>query len=562
MLGRAYRQIDSDLAVDSGGRVHFAYIGDGSLYYATNATGSWVTRPIATTGYEWSPRISIDGSGYVHIVFSHRVDTEYEGIYHATNASGSWSVEYLIQDSLVQNGVDMKMTADGTIHLAWGGSPVGYGGGLFYARYAAGILTLTNVNTASRGGTSGASLAIAPNGSVWVAYESSVSGNCGIEVMTNTGGNWHVAASSVGGCFGNVPTLGVESDAKVHLLYWSDFYIIDRFADGTPTGTSWPSADEFAMTFSPAGVPALLVQRVHSGDHSLVVTGVGVPDAVLTSNNFETDIPDEAVYPNAIAVDTTGKRHVIYSDTTLSPEHLIYATDASGSWVKTVMDWSVVGEPAPVTTPLSAPVFYGRLGTDGSVPIAINWQPTTAGAVGFDIQRNTENAGFLAVASPTANIWSQSLMSGKRYQHRVRSRYDGGATSTWVTDGAVVTLARIEENAANLTFTGKWTRLAQTAASGGAVRQTKTPGSAVSITTSARSVSLVATTGRKMALVNVYVNGALVKTVDLKRAENNITRRLVWVGQFTTASVRTIRFVAVKKGTRVRVDFDAVVAFV
>jgi hypothetical protein len=283
----------------------------------------------------------------------------------------------------------------------------------------------------------------------------------------------------------------------------------------------------------------------------------------LTNNNFETDIPDEAVYPSAIAVDTTGKRHVIYGDTTFSPDHLIYATDANGSWVKTLMDWSITGEPAPVTTPLAAPVFYGRLGTDGSVPITINWQPTTADAVGFDLQRSTENAGFLAVASPTANTWTQSLMSGKRYQHRVRSRYVGGLTSTWVTDGAAVTLARIEENAATyLTFTGKWTRIAQTAASGGAVRQTKTPGSAVSITTSARNVSLIATTGRKMALVNVYVNGVLVKTVDLKRAENNITRRIVWVGQFTTVQTRTIKFVAVKKGTRVRVDFDAVVAFI
>jgi hypothetical protein len=561
VLGRASRQIDSALAIDSDGHAHFAYIGGDSLYYATNAAGSWVTRPIATTGYEWSPRIAIDVSGYVHIVFSHRVDTEYEGIYHATNASGSWSVEYLIQDNLVQNGVDMKMTADGTIHIAWGGSPVGYGGGLFYARYAAGILTMTNVNTASRGGTSGASLAIAPNGSVWVAYESSVSGNCGIEVMTNTGGNWHVAASSVGGCFGNVPTLGVESDGRVHLLFWSNHDIIDTIADGTPTGTFWQSADEFAMTFSPAGVPALLVERVNSGDHSLVVvSGGAVPDEVLTDNAGT--VPDEAVYPNAIAVDTVGKRHVVYSDTGISPDHLIYATDATGSYVKTVLDWPVVGEPAPITTPLTAPVFYGRLGTDGSVPITINWQPTKAGTVGFDIQRNTENAGFLAVASPTANTWSQSLMSGKRYQHRVRSRYDGGVTSTWVPDGAVVTLARIEENATSLTFTGKWTRLAQTAASGGAVRQTKTPGSAVSITTSARNVSLIATTGRKMALVNVYVNGVLIKTIDLKRAENNVTRRIVWVGQFTTVAVRTIKFVAVKKGTRVRVDFDAIVALI
>jgi hypothetical protein len=63
-------------------------------------------------------------------------------------------------------------------------------------------------------------------------------------------------------------------------------------------------------------------------------------------------------------------------------------------------------------------------------------------------------------------------------------------------------------------------------------------------------------------LVRVYVNGALLKTVNLKRAESNFTRRIVWVGQFTTAQTRTIKFVAVKKGTRVRVDFDAIVALI
>ncbi|MEA2678227.1 MAG: hypothetical protein QOJ81_2368 [Chloroflexota bacterium] len=552
------------MATDSSGYAHIAYTSsEAGLFYATNATGSWTTRPIATTGYEWQPRIGIDGAGSVHIVFTHLVDTEYEGIYHATNAGGSWYVELLLADNLLENGVDMKMTADGAMHLAWGGSPVGYSGMLFYAKYASGLLTVTNISTTQRAGRSGATLAIAPNGSAWVAYESSVSGNCGIEVLTNNGGSWHVAASGVGGCFGNVPTLGVEADGKVHVLWWSssNFDIIDTYADGNPTGSFWPSGDEFAISFSPAGVPALLVERTNSGNHSLAVVSDGtVPDQVIT--NSAGTVPDEVVYPNAIAVDTAGKRHVVYSDTAFSPDHLVYATDVSGSFVKTVMDWPVVGEPAPVTTPLSAPAFYGRLSTDGSVPIVTNWAPTTAGSIGFDLQRSTEDQTFLTVASPTAATWSQSLMSGKRYQHAVRSRYDGGATSVWVTDKAV-TLARIEETATNtLTFTGTWTRVAQAAASGGGVRTTKTPGSAVSITTSARSVSLVATTGRKMALVNVYVNGVLVKTIDLKRAENNITRRVVWVGQFTTTAVRTIKFVAVKKGTRVRVDFDAVIAFI
>jgi hypothetical protein len=551
------------ITTDSAGDSHIAYVGDG-LFYATNASGSWTTRPIATTGYESQPRIAIDGAGAVHIIFTHRVDTEYEGIYHATNAGGSWYVELLLADNLLENGVDMKMTADGTMHLAWGGSPVGYSGSLFYAKYAAGLLKVTNISTTQRAGRSGASLVIAPNGSAWVAYESSVSGNCGIEVLTNSGGSWHVAATGIGGCGGQVPTLGVESDGKVHVLWYSpdNFGIIDSYADGSGTVRSLgPSSESFVINFSPVGVPAMLVERSHSGSHYLtVVRGAAVLDEVnLTSTDHF--VADELVFPLAIAVDTAGKRHVVFSDTEFSSDHLIYATDANGSFERIPMDWPIVGDPAPITTPLSAPAFFGRLGTDGSVPIVTNWQPTTAGSVGFDIARSTDGAAFVTVGSPATNTWSQSLLSGRRYQHRVRSRYGGGATSVWVTDGQV-TLARFEETATNLTFSGTWTRVASSAASGGALKTTTKPGSSITITTSARTISLVATTGRRMALVKVYVNGALFRTVDLKRVENNVTRRLVWVGQFTTAQTRTIKFVAAKKGTRVRVDFDAVVAFV
>ena len=169
------------------------------------------------------------------------VDTEYEGIYHATNACGSVVRRYLIQDNYVQHGVDMKMTADGTMHLAWGGSPIGYGGGLFYAKYATGILTVTNISTTSYGGASGATLAMAPNGSAWIAYESSVSATSGITVMTNDGGSWHPSITAFGGGgTAQVPTLGVGSDAKVHLLWYSQssFGIIQSIADGTATGNS------------------------------------------------------------------------------------------------------------------------------------------------------------------------------------------------------------------------------------------------------------------------------------------------------------------------------------
>ena len=187
-----------------------------------------------------------------------------------------------------------------------------------------------------------------------------------------------------------------------------------------------------------------------------------------------------------------------------------------------------------------------------------DWAPTGPDAIGYDIARSTDGGGFTTLGSPSTAAWSQTLASGHQYQSEVRLRYDGGSTSAWVSD-ANFNLMRLEEKSSFLTYSGGWTTLALSGASRKAVRTTSTPGSSVAITTTARSVSLVSTTGRKMALINVYVNGELYRTIDLKRAENNITRRIVWVGQFTTSQSRTIKFVAVKKGTRKRVDIDAVI---
>ncbi len=562
----AYNVVDTAaMAFDSLGHTHMAYInydGDVGLYYATNASGSWVSRPIATTGYEWQPRVFVDSWDVIHIIFIHRVDTQYMGIYQASNAGGSWYVERLVKDNLVQHGAAAAMTPDGAIHLAWDGAPYGFLG-LFYAKYASGVVTVTQLPLGNHGTGSPMGLAIASDGSAHIAFEES-SPYSNISVVSNAGGTWHFVAAQAFAGWG--PTLGREADGKIHLLWAAGGYFYDSLEDASSSRTLAQNSNSatFYMSYSPAGVPALLIDKNGGlGNRQVfVVRGGATPDeAAITSHASFFNLIDTF----NISVDSSGKRHVIYKDPDVSADSLLYSEEVAlnGTWSTPapLLSWPVIGDAAPVTTPLSQPVFFGRLGTDGSVPMLTEWQPTTAGYVGFDIARSTDGAPFQPIGSPTAGTWSQTLLSDKRYQHEVRSRYDGSSTSPWVPDAAV-NLARIEETSTLLTYTGTWTRVAQTAATGGGVKTTKSTGSAVSLTTTARSVSLVATTGRTMALVNIYVNGVLCKTVDLKRAENNITRRVVWTGQFTTAQTRTIKFVAVKKGTRVRVDFDAVIALI
>jgi hypothetical protein len=96
-----YYPLGTSIAVDSGGHVYLRYgyymdyPGDGSEYYATNASGSWVRTPLPLTPLEWLifyPSIAIDASDHLHISYMGTLAGlgDHVGIHlgHATNARG------------------------------------------------------------------------------------------------------------------------------------------------------------------------------------------------------------------------------------------------------------------------------------------------------------------------------------------------------------------------------------------------------------------------------------------------------------------------------------------
>jgi hypothetical protein len=130
------------LAIDGSGHQGIAYTSNYSfapgLYYATNASGSWVKTRISTDAWESASALQFDGSGHAHILFG-RYDPSAPGLYYATNATGSWVTTRV--SSVPSDVPSFVLDGSGKIRAAFVG--VGSGGdSLWWATNATGSWTL------------------------------------------------------------------------------------------------------------------------------------------------------------------------------------------------------------------------------------------------------------------------------------------------------------------------------------------------------------------------------------------------------------------------------------
>src|SRR6476661_6183594 len=88
------------LAVDSVDHTGIAYQRSGQgpgIYFATNASSSWVSTSISS-GADYEPSLRFDAGDHAQVAFARRAGTT--GIYLATNSTGSWAAPALIAADL------------------------------------------------------------------------------------------------------------------------------------------------------------------------------------------------------------------------------------------------------------------------------------------------------------------------------------------------------------------------------------------------------------------------------------------------------------------------------
>jgi hypothetical protein len=195
-------------AIDSNGHAHLAF-GDGGLYYATNATGSWVKTTIGAQTQVAAFALEVDRNGHVHIWFSgiDPGDTTVRN-HWASNASGTWLVA-VMPDSDAAPAIDRH----GVPHVI---TSTGKNGGLVHLwrdgeRWSSEPL-------AALGNASIFDVAFDDAGKLHAVLQS---GSGGIAYATNASGSWTVEPVIMSDTLGLVPSgaIGIDHDGKPHIAF-------------------------------------------------------------------------------------------------------------------------------------------------------------------------------------------------------------------------------------------------------------------------------------------------------------------------------------------------------
>ena len=180
----------------------------------------------------------------------------------------------------------------------------------------------------------------------------------------------------------------------------------------------------------------------------------------------------------------------------------------------------VVHDVIPPTT--SPPAASPRLGASISgsvVPVRLTWVGTDTGGAGvarYELARSTDGGTTWTTVSSTiaTAAANMTVRAAGSVVFRVRAVDRAGNVGPWATGGAVNTRI-VQQSSGAVRTTGTWATVVSTSYSGGSAKVGRVPGAAATYTFTGRAVAFVTTMAPSRGKARVYVDGALVATVDL-----------------------------------------------
>ena len=194
-----------------------------------------------------------------------------------------------------------------------------------------------------------------------------------------------------------------------------------------------------------------------------------------------------------------------------------------------------------------------------TIPVRVSWAAATdqgRGVAGYELERYL---GAAWVSVPLAKATDTSvtvvLAPGQVHRFRVRAVDRAGNVSAWATAGAF-RLGAAQETSTAVLRKGHWTASYAPAYYGGRAMSSQVVGAGARITFTGQQVAWVSTVGPTRGQARVYVDGAYVRTLDLRSA-SIAARRIVYVQAWASSGTHTLEIRVVGTPGRPRVDVDA-----
>lgn len=227
--------------------------------------------------------------------------------------------------------------------------------------------------------------------------------------------------------------------------------------------------------------------------------------------------------------------------------------------------WSVTGRlanafravdaaPPVALAPDRFAVRSGSTVTTTEGRFTVQWPAATDAATAvtdYDLRRYGPTGWTTVVQRRASTSAATRLRFGAAYRFRVTARDEPGNTSA-AADSPTIKASLHPDGSTLARYGTGWRTVASSSALGGKLHTTAKAGTSLSFSFSGRSFALVGTRGPSRGKIEVWVDGALAKVVDLRRASTQ-SRVVVFSTAWTTKAAHRVRIVVV--GSK-RVDID------
>jgi hypothetical protein len=282
----------------------------------------------------------------------------------------------------------------------------------------------------------------------------------------------------------------------------------------SPASTSAPKQ----IMLSNAGASPLVVRDVYLGGANpgdFAAAQLSLPVTISPGSSLAVDVKFS---PKAV-----GARSATVNFTSNAANTSYQTVDLTGNGTDATAP-TAPGRPAVTFGTPSG----GQLPAPANVPVTVTWGASASGTVtGYQVQRATGNGAFADVNPQpgTAMSVTEQLPVGS-YRYQVRA-CNGAACSGWVATTAATTVAVVQDNDKALSYGGKWAVATVPGALGGSVQWASTNKDKVLYKVTASGVQFISTKGPNRGKAEVWVNRALVATIDLY-APTEQPRQVAW----------------------------------